>query len=356
MWSGDGQTGWGFGQRSDGVSRYYFFGMMELGYRYAVDLRTMVDGTIYNFVGTRTISGTQQILKGYVNGALVGSVTNNTIFNLSTSTYFPGYNPTVLRPQQYYAGGANPPPATLHNIKVYNRDLSAKEIIQNYQSMLPRFVGENIITDGLILYLDAGYKSSYGGSGTTWYDVSGYGNNGTLTNSPTYNSSNNGSIVFDGVDDYISIVGVNSLFEVANATFTVNMWVYAYAIQNRMGLWGKNDAYEFGFISSGSIQFWSPGGTFSVAIVDSNYLNQWKMITSINSPQGSYVYSNGVLIGYGGQLSGVGGSNFAIGSGFDPPGTNTFNGRIGITQIYNRALTETEISQNYNAQKGRYGL
>jgi len=102
---------------------------------------TMVDGTIYNFVGTRTISGTQQILKGYVNGTLIGSVTNNTIFNLSTSTYYPGYNPTVLRPQQYYAGGPNPPPATLYNIKVYTRDLSATEIIQNYQSMLPRFVG-----------------------------------------------------------------------------------------------------------------------------------------------------------------------------------------------------------------------
>jgi hypothetical protein len=213
-----------------------------------------------------------------------------------------------------------------------------------------------IITNGLILNLDAGFTPSYPTTGTTWYDLSSGGNNGTLTNGPTFNSANGGSIVFDGVDDYISIVGVNSLFEVANATFTVNMWVYAYAIQNRMGLWGKNDAYEFGFISSGSILFWSPGGTVSVAIVDSNYLNQWKMITSINSPQGSYVYSNGVLIGYGGQLSGVGGSSFAIGSGFDPPGTNTFNGRIGITQIYNRALTETEILLNYNAQKSRFGL
>ena len=152
---------------------------------------------------------------------------------------------------------------------------------------------ENIVTNGLVLNMDAGWWSSYPTSATTWTDLSGNENNGSLINSPTYNSSNNGSIVFDGVDDYISIVGVNSLFEVANATFTVNMWVYAYAIQTRMGLWGKNDAYEFGFISSGSIQFWSPGGTFSVAIVDSNYLNQWKMITSINSPQGSYVFQMG---------------------------------------------------------------
>ena len=87
MWSGDGQTGWGFGQRSAGSDKYYFFGMMESGYRYTIDLATMVDGTIYNFVGTRTISGSQQILKGYLNGQYINSSTNNTIFNLSTSAF-----------------------------------------------------------------------------------------------------------------------------------------------------------------------------------------------------------------------------------------------------------------------------
>ena len=113
--------------------------MMESGYRYTVDLATMVDGTIYNFVGTRTISGSQQILKGYLNGQYINSSTNNTIFNLSTSAYFPGYNPTVLKPQQYYAGGPNPPPATLYSIKVYNRDLSATEVTQNYNALKNRY-------------------------------------------------------------------------------------------------------------------------------------------------------------------------------------------------------------------------
>jgi len=133
--SGDSQTGWGFGQ--NGTRGTYRFQMTQLGSQIGVELSSMVNGTIYNFVGTRTISGSQQILRGYVNGSLVGSATGNTIFNLSTSTY--GYTPTILKPQQYYAGGPNPPPATLYNIKAYTRDLSATEILQNYNAMKGRF-------------------------------------------------------------------------------------------------------------------------------------------------------------------------------------------------------------------------
>ena len=63
--------------------------------------------------------------------------------------------------------------------------------------------GPRIVTDGLVLYLDAGNNKSYPGSGNTWYDISENGNNGTLVNGVGYNSSNKGSLVFDGVNDYI---------------------------------------------------------------------------------------------------------------------------------------------------------
>ena len=66
----------------------------------------------------------------------------------------------------------------------------------------------NIITDGLVLYLDAANTKSYPGSGTTWRDLSKSQLNGTLTNGPTFNSSNGGSIVFDGVDDYVNLGNV----------------------------------------------------------------------------------------------------------------------------------------------------
>ena len=77
-----------------------------------------------------------------------------------------------------------------------------------------------MIQDGLVLALDAGDKNSYPGSGTTWFDVSG-NNNGTLTNGPTFNSSNGGSIVFDGVDDFIQMSQTTTL----SGEFTLNLFI-----------------------------------------------------------------------------------------------------------------------------------
>lgn len=69
------------------------------------------------------------------------------------------------------------------------------------------FGGPNIIEDGLVLYLDAGNRKSYPGSGTTWFDISGYKSTGILTNGPTFNSSSLGSLVFDGINNYVNFGG-----------------------------------------------------------------------------------------------------------------------------------------------------
>ena len=88
----------------------------------------------------------------------------------------------------------------------YDRALTPSEVLQNYQAMLPRFVGENIVTNGMVHYLDAGFPNSYGGTGTTWTNVAGTsGGDGTLVNGPTYSPLNGGSIVYDGTDDYVSV-------------------------------------------------------------------------------------------------------------------------------------------------------
>ena len=68
--------------------------------------------------------------------------------------------------------------------------------------------GATIVRDGLVLYLDAANEKSYPGSGTTWYDLSGNGNDVTLINNPTYSTNNNGSFIFDGVDEYLSSVSL----------------------------------------------------------------------------------------------------------------------------------------------------
>jgi hypothetical protein len=84
--------------------------------------------------------------------------------------------------------------------------------------------GANVVTSGLVLALDAANTKSYPGSGTTWSDLSGNGNTGTLTNGPTFNSANGGSIAFDGIDDYTNLGLVTQLTNITNVS--VNAWVY----------------------------------------------------------------------------------------------------------------------------------
>jgi hypothetical protein len=100
--------------------------------------------------------------------------------------------------------------------------------------------GPDIIESGLVLCLDAANKNSYRGSGTTWTDLSGNGNNGTLTNGPTFSAGNQGSIVFDGVDDYVEVSNASSL----NAsTQTISVWYNATTVPGRAAtIVAKHDA------------------------------------------------------------------------------------------------------------------
>ena len=82
--------------------------------------------------------------------------------------------------------------------------------------------GPTVVTNGLVLALDAGDRNSYVSGSTTWFDLTGV-NNGTLTNGPTFNTGSGGSIVFDGVDDYVNL-GANSS-NYSRTSFTIDSWV-----------------------------------------------------------------------------------------------------------------------------------
>jgi hypothetical protein len=215
-----------------------------------------------------------------------------------------------------------------------------------------------VITDGLILYLDAANTKSYPGSGTTWTDLSRGGNNGTLTNGPTFNSGNGGSIVFDGTNDFISILGSTSI-----TTATLLIWVYRNGAQpNYAGIF-----YSRGFQANGMSFFsttnnlsytWnSSSGTFSF---NSN-LNvpnlQWSMCAvSISATNAIlYVGSSSGLLSATNNVSNsstiVNGLRIASDAFWSP-----FRGNVSNAMFYNRALSQTEILQNFNATKGRYGL
>lgn len=217
---------------------------------------------------------------------------------------------------------------------------------------------ENIITDGLVSYLDAGTLMSYLRSGTTWRDISGNGNNGTLTNGPTFNSGNGGNIVFDGSNDFISILGSTSI-----TTATLLIWVYRNGIQpNYAGIY-----YSRGFQANGLSFFsttnnlsytWnSSSGTFSF---NSN-LNvpnlQWSMCAVSISATNAILYV-GSSSGLSSATNNVSNSPTII-NGLRIASDNfwsPFRGSVSNAMFYNRALSQTEILQNFNNMKGRFGL
>lgn len=222
--------------------------------------------------------------------------------------------------------------------------------------------GPNIIEDGLVLYLDAANTRSYPGSGTTWNDLSGNGNSGTLTNGPTFDSVNNGSIVFDGVNDFLVIPFLTNYLNILTGIdFTITTWVnYKTLSINRNGLWGKDGVIEFGPINNTSIQAWSPSGQLTYNISSSEFVQKPTEFTLVNDFNNfrTNLYINGVLVSNGGFLrGGTNLTNFTLMTGaFDSPGARFVNGDIYLFRTYNRVLSPQEILQNYNATKGRFGL
>jgi hypothetical protein len=219
-----------------------------------------------------------------------------------------------------------------------------------------------IVTNGLVLYLDAANRYSYPGSGTTWSDISRGGNNGTLVNGPTYNSANGGSIVFDGVDDYqtgnISNLGLN-----ANGTFTVECTLKYNTnagTQNPITLTGiSNNSIQIGLIS-GSPIIWKYGGTTVLTYTLPAAGTTYRISVSV-TPTTVAVYINGILNNTNNSpVLQTGAITYLYNSAYSTLGTLTpssyFNGNIYQTSIYNRALSATEVLQNYNATKTRFGL
>ena len=237
------------------------------------------------------------------------------------------------------------------------------------------FVPKNIIDDGLVLYLDAGNSASYSGSGTTWTDLSGNDNTGTLTNGPTYSSANGGSIVFDGNNDYVSFntssfpsgatsFSVNCFIKWSgNGTFTNDM-IFSYGrdgSNNDVTVWVNNSGFA-------ELQFGSDTGKVSSTTLIST--GTWYNICATYDKTQTKIYLNSVLEGTTNYSSGniildnnVNGNTGAIGakiSGFgnvaSPQRYGTFNGNIPLVQLYNRALSSQEIAQNFNALRSRYSI
>lgn len=208
--------------------------------------------------------------------------------------------------------------------------------------------GTNIVTSGLTCYLDAGISASYPGSGTTWFDLSGNGNNGTLVNGPTFSGINGGVIVLDGTNDYVQ---VNLDYRTTDCTVIGAARYVSTSSATQRIFSGKDNNWLMGFWSSGINRYFAEGWITQGSGLDAI----WHIYATTNkySTDTWGLYSNGVLYDQNSNGS-QGPYNFAIGGHL---GQSEFsNAYVAAFLTYNRILTDSEIIQNYNALRGRLGI
>ena len=227
----------------------------------------------------------------------------------------------------------------------------------------------SIVTNGLVLCLDAGNPKSYPTTGAIWTDLSGRGNTGTLINGVVYGSGNGGFLSFDASNEYVTVP--SSQVTPGKNAFTWNFWCKLNDLTNFSILLsgeGSNNS-DWGVIfldprSGGGLGYYA-GST----IIDDNntsFGSNWWYVSFVGSggADGSRnlkLYRNAVQAGNTGTPNGSsydlkGGSSTRIIGANHSSLSEIMRGNISNVSYYNRALTATEVAQNYNALKGRYGL
>jgi hypothetical protein len=220
-----------------------------------------------------------------------------------------------------------------------------------------------IVTSGLVMELDSGNAASYPGTGTAWTDLSGNGNNATLTNGPTYSAANGGQIVFDGVNDWVS----GSAIDIASSG-TVEVWFYRTGSGSPDGAGvvdlvsnvnsSGNAGWGCALKNNNKLNFYiANNGGFGVEDLSSASLsiNTWYQAVFTYNGSNKIIYLNGAqdssfssaVNGTSTQIWGIAARN---------TGARNFQGSIPIARIYNRALSASEITQNFDANKARFGL
>jgi len=218
-----------------------------------------------------------------------------------------------------------------------------------------------IVTNGLVLALDAANKKSYVSGSATWNDLSGNSNSGILTNGPTFNPINGGNIVFNGSTQAISSSSSTSLN--TGNTISVFSWFYVNSTSSYQPIMSKKDvSSNFGWelANNGSIL----RCTLRPSITNSNNIAAGSLSIG-NWYYGGFTCDNTTIALYlKGNVVGTTSispsitlnNTHALWLAFREEDNNYYSGSIAIAQVYNRALSATEVLQNYNAQKSRFNL
>ena len=211
-----------------------------------------------------------------------------------------------------------------------------------------------IVTDRLVLSLDAANTKSYPGSGTTVNNLASSNHTATFVGNTTTSSDNNGVFVLDGAGDYMTVIGTP-----VSAAYTKMIWF-------RLDNGAQSSNNNLMSSPTGGHILWVPtGNTLRAAHTDTSFSLLTSSVTcqeqrwyhaavTFNTTDGWVLYQDGKVVDTDSTTSArPGDGSTTIGS----YGTgNNITGRLACPMIYNRALTHTEVLQNYNALKGRFGL
>jgi hypothetical protein len=267
--------------------------------------------------------------------------------------------------------------------ETYTIALNSTQVLQNYNYLYPRFIeptptptptntvtptntitptitptptGTPIVipTSGLSLYVDAGRASSYSGGGNQWNDLSGNNNTGTLQNSPTYSSLNGGVLTFNGSNQYTTFNSPVNI-PIGNSNYTISVWFNANVLGNNAFVgWGNfgsgNQVTALRLYSGGFIHYWWGN---DLVVATSLSTNTWYHVVARFNGTNREIWLNNVKIGNdtpsGHNVPNA--NNLRIASS---NGAEYFNGKLSNVEIYNRAVTDSEITELYNDFLSRF--
>ena len=224
------------------------------------------------------------------------------------------------------------------------------------------------VTDGLLMFLDAGNAKSFAVGATAWNDVSRGNKDGVLLNGATFSTANNGAIVFDGIDDFVRIGTGPNWFPMSTTAISFDAWI------KTSGVPGGNTINGIISLTFGITLSTAINGNVYFRVYDKNLLvlnnllttglncndNRWHHIVGTNDGTTSKIYVDGVFITsmsapfYGDVITAWYGSTCGVGIEANNIAVTRFNGSISMVKVYGKALSAAEVLQNYNATKSRY--
>lgn len=228
------------------------------------------------------------------------------------------------------------------------------------------YAGPEIPQANLLLHLDAANPKSYPGSGSTWFDVSGNGYNGTLINSPTFSSS--GFFTFNGTN---STASVTKPFPNIVGQISVEIWVNFASYSNEPVLMHKGTHYTLHMRNSSGTDRWTWADSSNYSYANFGYrqasglyaTNTWmQLVCTKDSSNNVRLYKNGVLLdtrtAFGSPLAATNSTLWIVGYSDNDttPSSSVLNGSVAVAKVYNSTLSDADILQTFNALRGRFSL